>query len=137
FFKVFGRLHPKGGFPHVSLIAIGVLSIIGSFFSLGTVIDAIIAMRIALQFGGQIVAVSLLRKRRPNMNRPYRIWLYPLPNLVALAGWTFVVATTEVRVLLFGAISLLAGLVLFLVWSWRGRKWPFATPVAATAKIDA
>src|SRR4029079_2922006 len=38
FFKVFGRLHPKKNFPYVSLIVIGAIAIICSFFSLGMVI---------------------------------------------------------------------------------------------------
>ena len=137
FFKVFGRLHPKKNFPHVSLLAIGILSIVASFFSLGTVIDALIAMRIVIQFAGQVVAVFLLRKRQPNMNRPYRIWLYPLPNLMALVGWIFIFVTTDVRVILFGTATLVAGFVFFLIWSWRGKSWPFvsAQPVDARADI--
>jgi len=137
FFKVFDRLHPKYDFPHISLLAIGILSIVGSFFSLDTVINAIIAMRIAIQFCGQIVAVSLLRRRRPDMNRPYRIWLYPLPNLIALIGWIFVIVTTEKELLAFGAASLVVGLVFFFGWSWQERKWPFAgnQPVPAKTEI--
>ena len=136
FFKVFGRLHPKKGFPHVSLLAMGALSIVASFFSLDTVIAALIAMRIIIQFAGQVVAVFLLRKRQPNMCRPYKIWLYPLPNLMALVGWIFIFATTEVRVLLFGTATLLAGFLFFLVWSWRGKRWPFAEPQPLSANED-
>ena len=35
FFRIFARLHPKGNFPHVSLITIGAISIICSFLPLG------------------------------------------------------------------------------------------------------
>src|SRR5205823_9901318 len=89
FFKVFARLHPRGQFPYVSLLVIGVLSIICSFFSLGMVIDALVTTRILVQFIGQIIAVQLLRQRRPDLPRPFRIWLYPVPSLVALVGWIF------------------------------------------------
>ena len=136
FFKVFGRLHSKKEFPHVSLLAIGILSIIGSFFSLGAVIDALIATRIVIQFTGQIVAVFVLRKRRPHMERPYRIWLYPVPTIVALAGWVFIFVTTEGRVILFGTATLLAGLVFFFIWSWRVKNWPFPIAEAITSKVD-
>src|ERR671922_125589 len=67
FFKVFGRLHPRGQFPYVSLLVIGTLSIICGFFSLGQVIDALVTTRILVQFIGQIVAVQLLRQRRPDL----------------------------------------------------------------------
>src|SRR5258705_5629243 len=46
FFKVFGRLHPTKRFPYVSLIVLGAISIICSFFSLDVVIDALITTRI-------------------------------------------------------------------------------------------
>jgi len=126
FFKVFGRLHPTKGFPHVSLLVIGSVSILCSFVSLGLVIDALITTRILVQFIGQIGAVALLRKRSPEASRPYKMWLYPLPSLVALAGWIFVFATSEPLVILFGLGTLLLGGLGFLAWSWRVRSWPFA-----------
>ena len=124
FFKAFGKLHPKG-FPYVSLLVLGVISIIAGFFSLGTVIDALIVTRILVQFMGQVVGVIVLRKRAPDMPRPYRMWLYPIPALIALLGWIFVFATTEVHVILFGVGVLALGCVAFLLWSWRTQRWPF------------
>ncbi|MEW6128764.1 MAG: amino acid permease [Acidobacteriota bacterium] len=129
FFKVFARLHPTKNFPHISLIVIGVISIICSFFSLGLVIDALITTRILIQFIGQIFAVMLLRKHQPDMPRPYKIWLYPLPNFVALVGWIFIFATTDVKVILFGLGSLALGILFFFVWSWQQKKWPFVEAV--------
>ncbi|PYS79350.1 MAG: amino acid permease, partial [Acidobacteria bacterium] len=133
FFKVFGRLHPSKRFPHVSLLAIGVISILCSLFSLGMVIDALITTRILVQFIGQVFAVILLRRREPDRPRPYRMLFYPLPALLALVGWIFVFATTELKVILFGLGTLAAGVILFLVWSWRTRRWPFAESVTAAA----
>ena len=60
------------------------------------------------------------------MSRPYRVWLYPLPNLVALVGWIFVFATTDWLIILFGMGTLGLGLVCFTIWSWHTRQWPFA-----------
>jgi len=126
FFKIFSRLHPTKGFPHVSLLVIGIISILCSFVSLGLVIDALITTRILVQFIGQIGAVALLRKRTPDSSRPYKMWLYPLPSLVALAGWIFVFATSEPLVILFGLGTLLLGGLGFVAWSWHVRSWPFA-----------
>jgi len=126
FFKVFARLHPSQGFPSVSLVVLGVLSIVAGFASLGTVIDALITTRILVQFIGQIGAVTLLRRRAPDMPRPYRMWLYPVPSLVALLGWIFIFATTPPVVIAFGLGALLLGVACFGMWSWKGRTWPFA-----------
>jgi amino acid transporter len=128
FFNVFGRLHPKRNFPHVSLLTIGVVAIICSFFSLGVVIDVLIATRIIVQFVGQIFAVALLRKNAPKLERPYRIWLYPLPGLIALAGWSFIYLTLDRKVILFSLVALATGAVSFLAWSRSASKWPFTAP---------
>ncbi len=132
FFRIFGRLHPTKQFPYLSLLMLGAISIVAGFFSLGTVIDALIVTRILVQFMGQIAALILLRRHAPDMPRPYRMWLYPVPAFVALAGWIFVFATTQFRVILFGLGVLALGCVAFAVWSWRTNRWPFAVEEAAS-----
>jgi amino acid transporter len=127
FFKIFARLHPKKSFPYVSLVVLGAIAIVCSFFSLGLVIDALITTRILIQFIGQIAAVSLLRKNQPELSRPYRIWFYPLPNLLALVGWIFVFATTDWTIIAFGLGTLVIGIGCFMLWSRHTRQWPFAT----------
>ncbi len=126
FFKMFKRLHPTGNFPHVSLLVIGLVSIVCCVLPLDLVIDALVSSRILVQFIGQIVAVALLRRREPQAARPYRIWLYPLPSLVALVGWTFVFVTSDPMVIGFGLAMPVAGVILFFGWSWRTGRWPFA-----------
>ena len=126
FFRPFGRLHPTKDFPYVSLLVLGALSIAAGFFSLGTVIDALIVTRILVQFMGQVFGLILLRRRAPDLHRPYRMWLYPLPALVALLGWLFVFATTQLRVIFFGVGVLGLGCAVFLIWSWKSQRWPFA-----------
>jgi len=125
FLAPFGRLHPTGGFPHVSLLVLGALSIASSFFALDVVIDALVATRIVVQFLGQIAGVVLLRRRAPGMVRPFRIWLYPAPVAIAALGWLFIFSTTGVRVMAFGLGVLMLGVLCFLAWSLQLRQWPF------------
>jgi amino acid transporter len=132
FFRVFGRLHPTKDFPYISLLVLGAISIVAGFFSLGTVIDALIVTRILVQFMGQAFGLILLRRQQPDMPRPYRMWLYPLPALVALAGWIFVFATTQVEVILFGVGVLALGCLAFLFWSWNDKRWPFGLQAATS-----
>jgi len=134
FFNVFSRLHPAKNFPHVSLLVVGLISILCSFFSLGMVIDALITTRVLVQFIGQIFAVMLLRKRDPDARRPYRMWLYPLPSLIALIGWVFIFATTDWHIILFGMGTLVVGVFFFLGWSAYTLRWPFAQTAEATAE---
>jgi basic amino acid/polyamine antiporter, APA family len=132
FFRAFGRLHPTKGFPYVSLLVLGAISIVASLFSLSTVIDALIVTRIVVQFMGQVFGLMLLRRRAPDMPRPYRMWLYPLPALVALLGWIFVFATTQLWVILFGVGVLALGCLAFLLWSWNTDRWPFGLEEATS-----
>src|SRR5688500_13373634 len=87
FFRVFGKLHPTKAFPYVSLLSIGVVSIIFTAFPLGMVIDALLTTRIVIQFIGQAGAVILLRQRMPANFFPFRMWFYPLPCAIAALGW--------------------------------------------------
>jgi APA family basic amino acid/polyamine antiporter len=87
----FGRLHTTRGFPVVSLLVLAGVACGFCFFSLGDVIAALVVLRILLQFGLQHVGVMVLRVRRPEMRRPFRMWLYPLPPLLALVGFGFLV----------------------------------------------
>lgn len=136
FFSVFRRLHPTKGFPYVSLAALGAVSAAACFLSLQTVIDALVTCRILVQFMGQTFAVILLRRRRPDMPRPYRIWLYPLPCGVALAGWLFVFATSGRQIILLSVGALASGLVVFAAWSAWTRRWPFGGRAGAACEPD-
>lgn len=148
FFKPFAKLHPKKDFPHVSLLFIGIISIACSFLSLDLVIEALVTMRILVQFIGQIGAVALLRKHKPASEFPFRMWLYPLPSLIAFIGWMFLFVTacfdadnsqihlrTNFTVLILG--TLVMGVIAFLIWSWRKRTWPFPNPSLRTSAPSA
>jgi len=125
FFRVFGKVHPRMGFPHVSLVVVGLIAAAATFVKLGTLIDALLTTRIVVQFAGQIGALVLLRTLKPQMERPFRMWLYPLPALLALVGWMYLLFTTDKGLLAAGGMALMAGCGVFLVWSWRTKKWPF------------
>jgi len=117
FFKVFGRLHPKGKFPHISLLTIGGLSIIASLWDLSDVITALLTSRILIQFIGQIFALHYMRKHRHEITRPFRMWLYPIPSAIAFIGWAYVFLTSGLRFIVFGLLTLAAGVVTYWIWT--------------------
>jgi amino acid transporter len=128
FFPVFARLHPRGKFPHVSLLVLGILAMLESNLSLDAVISALLTSRILIQFIGQIAALHHLRKHRPEIIRPFRMWWYPLPSMVAMLGWMYIFLTSGWRFVGFGLLGLLAGAAAYAAW----RCWFPGTGVTRT-----
>lgn len=122
--EVFGRLHPRGRFPYVSLLVLGAIACVFCFFSLGEVIAALVVLRIVMQFSLQHVGVMVLRKRRPEMKRPFRMWMYPLPPIVALVGFAYIVFVRRgsARELMIAAAVVVTGTVVFVVRNSLGLR---------------
>ena len=115
FFRVFSKLHPTKNFPYVSLLFISGLALIFSFsYSLKQVISAILAMRIPVQFIGQAIGVILLRKKYGGKDLPFKIWLFPLPVILSISIWLFVLYFTG-WFALWGALIALAGVAVFFM----------------------
>jgi fructoselysine transporter len=128
FFRVFARVHPKKNFPHISLLFLGTLTFcFALLFKLKTVIAAVLAMRLIIQFIGQAVGVMLLRRRWPPERLPFKMWLYPLPALLTIAGWIWLFLRTG-NAIWWGLVVILIGLVVFLVQSRIRNEWPFGAP---------
>ena len=116
YFRVFGKLHRKG-FPNVSLLMLGAAAICFCFFSLADVIAALVVLRILLQFLMQHAGVIYLRRTQPEMKRPFRIWLYPLPPLLAIAGFVYILIERAnfQREIAGAAVLIAVGTVIYLV----------------------
>jgi len=99
---------------------IGGLSIGAAFFDLGWVISALLTARILIQFIGQIFALDYIRRHRPDIQRPLRMWLYPLPSLIALVGWIYIFVTSGWAFVGYGLAVLASGVGAFLVWKRQG-----------------
>ena len=125
FFTAFGRLHPKGGFPTVALVVMGLIASLFSLLDLREVIGSLIATRVLLLFLPQTIAFFVLRRKAPEMKRPFRMWLYPVPGIISIAGWLGVLATSEPRSLIFAAGTFVVGSALYGYRSKTRGEWPF------------
>ena len=139
YFKVFASVHPVYRFPHVSLLALGGAALLFCFFSLADVISALVVIRILLQFTLQAVGLVVLRIRMPEMPRPFRMWLYPIPAILAIVGFLYILVERrnflkEVR---YAAVIVIAGLILYMLRAWRNREWPFGATLPSPAEIQA
>ncbi len=126
FFRWLGELHPTKEFPHRSLLLIGTLAIIASFFSLEQAIMAPMAARILIQFIGHTIALFLIRANRPDIERPFKMWFYPLPAFISLVGYIYVFSSLGLYFIGFGIGTLLVGAVVYLFVARSQGEWPFA-----------
>lgn len=126
FFSIFARVHPKRHFPNVSLVALGLVTIIFSLsLSLIDAIRAILAMRCLIQFVGQGVGLVLLRRRWGRERLPFRMWFYPLPVVVSVVGWIGIFFATGRTPMLASLAAMGIGILVYLGRARYQRQWPF------------
>ncbi|SEF20530.1 Amino acid transporter [Amycolatopsis pretoriensis] len=125
FLPMFGKLHPKLNLPTAGVLTMGAITIIGSLFTLTDVINAAVATLVIIQSLAQVAAIVTLRRRQPDLKRPYKQWLYPVPTLLALVGWVYIyVSATWLSIgLSLGWIAL--GAIAYLVYAKAENTWPF------------
>jgi amino acid transporter len=122
----------------VSLLALAAVAALFCFLSLADVIAGLVVIRITLQFLVQAIGVIVLRIRRPDLPRPFRMWLYPLPALAASVGFVFVLIsrTNSIAQIRYAALILISGLIVYLLRARRRAEWPFGES-APSEKIAA
>ncbi|MFL6464811.1 MAG: APC family permease [Bryobacteraceae bacterium] len=125
FFSVFARVHRTKRFPSFSVLAMGIASAVACLLSLGALIKSLIVLQILTQFMAQCVGVILIRRYRPDIPRPFSMWLYPLPTAIALLGWIFILTSSGIPYVVAGLASVAFGFAVFLAWTRRCREWPF------------
>ena len=125
FLPVFARLHPKLHLPTAGVLTMGVITAIGSLFTLTDVINAAVATLVIIQSVAQVAAIVVLRRRQPNLLRPYRQWLYPVPTIIALAGWLYIYYSASWLSMGLSIGWIVIGILAFLGYAKAEHTWPF------------
>jgi amino acid transporter len=120
YFKIFARVHPKHHFPHVSLLWLGAAAAVFCLFKLADVVTALVVIRISTQFLAQTLGVIVLRRRDPDLPRPFRMWLYPIPAVLAFLGFVYVIVMRpkSLESIRLAVLVIIVGTVLF----WLRRR---------------
>jgi hypothetical protein len=69
------------------------------------------AVFVIIQGIAQVVALTVLRRVRPDLERPYKMWLYPLPSLIALVGWGYIYISSGHTPIIFSIVVIVAGVL--------------------------
>ena len=126
FFSVFAKLHPTKHFPYVSLLALGSVAFVFSLlFKIQSVINAILAMRILIQFVGQAVGLILLSKREGRKFLKWKMPFYPLPVILAIIMWLLVFISTSLSMAGTGVLVISLGIIVYLLKARLNKEWPF------------
>jgi APA family basic amino acid/polyamine antiporter len=127
YFAVFGRLHPRLKFPNISLLVLGGVATAFCVLQLADVIAALVVIRLLLQFLLQEVGLLLLRKQHPEIPRPFRMWFYPLPVLLATAGFVYILISRPnfLKEIRYAAVLLFFGLLLYFIRAAKRGEWPW------------
>jgi amino acid transporter len=127
YFSFLAAVHPRHGIPHRSLVALGLVASAFCFLTLTQVITLLVITRILLQFFLQHAGVILLRVQRPDLDRPFKMPLYPLPPLLAIGGFLFMLVNRAhaLEGLAVAAGIGLSGTLIYLYRARRESQWPF------------
>jgi APA family basic amino acid/polyamine antiporter len=125
FFRKVGRVHPRFLTPHVSILALGLwsalLCLTGTFEQLFT----FVVFGLWIFFGLTVGAVIILRRKRPELARPYRTWGYPFtPALFVLAA-LFISVNTLINKFwnsFAGLLIIALGLPAYFYWRRKEKK---------------
>ena len=118
-------VHPKYHSPHIAIVGLTIwsslLALSGTYEQLFTYVVFISVLFSML--GG--LALFQLRRIRPNVERPYRAWGYPVVPALFIAGSLFMVTNTLIErpVQSIAGLGLLAlGLPAFLFWNRKNER---------------
>jgi APA family basic amino acid/polyamine antiporter len=126
YFRAFARVHPVKAFPYVSLVTMGAAAIFFCLFRLADVVTALVVIRIVVQFLAQTIGLIVLRTRRPDLPRPFRMWLYPIPAIVAFLGFMYVVVMRQKSLASIRLALMVVAVGSLLYWIRRRAERPSA-----------
>jgi APA family basic amino acid/polyamine antiporter len=135
YFRIFQTVHPVHRIPHVSLLVLGGTVVLFCFLRLADVIAALVVIRIVIQFIVQAVGLMIWRRRVPEVARPFRMWLYPAPVILAILGFLYVLfrRPNPLKEISYAVIILVTGLIIFFLRAWIKREWPFGGAVEGSS----
>jgi basic amino acid/polyamine antiporter, APA family len=115
FFTIFAKLHATESYPFVAILLLGAVTAAFCWLDLKHIIGGILSIRAIIPFIAQIVGAIVLRVREPDRPRPFKMWLYPLPAIVALGLWGYVVISPEKHLRLAALYVIAAGVLFFFL----------------------
>lgn len=122
FFKTFAKVHPKYKTPVPALIASAVVSILLIFTGTFSQLTTMVVFSAWIFYIMTIFSLFILRKKYPDMERPYKAWGYPVLPIIVVIASTFILINTLIedpRSSLIGLIVPLIGVPVYYIFKNR------------------
>ena len=121
-FPVFAKLHPKYKTPYITIIIYGVIAIFfvwtGSFMTLlmmSTFVGCLSEVAVCL-------SLFILRKKQPNMERPFKMWGYPITAILATLITFVLVCCVSPEQILSGTFLMLTSIPAYMIFRIISKK---------------
>ncbi len=129
FFSKFGEVHPRFSTPAFSIVAQAIWAVIlllsGTY---ETLLDyAMFALWIS--YALMVAGMMVLRRKQPQLERPYRMWGYPVTPLLFLAVAVWFLGNTLIEKpgpSVAGLLLIATGVPVYFVWRKSNRRSPEA-----------
>ncbi|PSR22580.1 MAG: APC family permease [Sulfobacillus benefaciens] len=118
--RMLTHIHPRFKTPWVAVLVVGLLGVILTFF--GSVVAAITFTSVMIIILYALIAISAIVHRIGRFRGdvlPFRMWLWPLPPVLALAGVILALTQQTLSDLLICAVIFAVGLTYYLIWGRR------------------
>jgi APA family basic amino acid/polyamine antiporter len=125
FFKFAARIHPSFHTPSGALIFLGVIAALLALTGTFEELYSLFVFAVWIFFALTAIALLRLRRKEPNLARPYRVWGYPwTPAIFLAAAVALTVNLWTVRPVRssLGLLVILAGIPFFYFWRGRGPE---------------
>jgi len=120
-----GKVHPRYRSPHVAIITIGIWAALLTLSGTYDQLTAYVVFGSWLFYAMSAISVIILRKKMPEVPRPYKAWGYPYATLLfaLIAAW-FIYNTVveDPRDALIGIGLLVLGLPFYYYWTQKAKN---------------
>jgi len=125
--RLIARVDPKTHAPTAAVVLMTVMGVIFILVRTFTALADQFIIGIWPFYALAVAGVFVLRRTRPELERPYRTWGYPVVPVVFLVAALFLLGNYLVRETASFAIDIgiiLSGVPAYLIWQWWRRRAP-------------
>ncbi|MGW0997422.1 amino acid permease [Streptomyces sp. NPDC002523] len=132
--KVFSKVHPKTGAPRANTVIVSLFcGVLAAAIPLGQLADAT-SIGTLFAFGLVNIAVVVLRRTRPDMQRTFRVPLSPVLPALGLAFCVWMMGSLSTVTWIVFGVWMAVGLVFYFVYGYRRSRLAAGEGLAVTAE---